>query len=97
VQRMSPPPSTIPDKPRTSAEFFGSDQEAHPFGRELAKVNEVAEDFGPIAPSVIDEEERDLLSKGFYKFTVEDYINEIVGLYGGVLDNHLGPTANPFV
>lgn len=96
VQRMSPPPSTIPDKPRTSAEFFGASEEAHPFGKELAKVNEVAEEFGA-ASTVIDEEERELLSKGFHKFTVEDYINEIAGLYGGVLDNKLGPVGNPWV
>jgi hypothetical protein len=96
VQRMSPPPSSIPEKPRNSAEFFGASSENHPFGKELAKVNEVAEDFGA-ASSVIDEEERELLSKGFYKFTVEDYLDEIAGLYGGVLDNKLGPVGNPFV
>lgn len=96
VQRMSPPPSTIPDKPRNSAEFFGATEEAHPFGKELAKVNEVAEEFGATS-TVIDEEERELLSKGFHKFTVDDYINEIAGLYGGVLDNKLGPVGNPWV
>lgn len=96
VQRMSPPPSSIPEKPRNSAEFFGASSEAHPFGKELAKVNEVAEEFGA-ASSVIDEEERELVSKGYHKFTVEDYINEIAGLYGGVLDNKLGPVGNPFI
>lgn len=95
VQRMSPPPSTIPEKPRNSAEFFGAGEDTHPFGKELAKVNEVAEEFG--AASVIDEEEQELLSKGYHKFTVEDYINEIAGLYGGVLDDKLGPVGNPFI
>lgn len=96
VQRMSPPPSSIPDRPRNSAEFFGTSEEAHPFGNELAKVNEVAEEFGA-GPTVLDDEERELLSKGYQKFTVEDYLDEIAGLYGGVLDNKLGPVGNPWI
>lgn len=95
VQRMSPPPSTIPDRPRNSAEFFGS-TESHPFGKELAKVNEVAEEFGA-GQTVLDEEEQEIINKGFCKFTVDDYINELVGLYGGVYDNKLGPIGNPFI
>jgi len=98
VQRLSPPPSTIPERPRTSAEFFGAGaaEEDHPFGKELAKVNEVAEEFGA-ASAVIDEEELELISQGFHKFSVEDYINEIAGLYGGVFDNRLGPIGNPWI
>jgi hypothetical protein len=96
---MSPPPSTIPEKPRNSAEFFGiASSEPHPFGKELAKVNEVAEDFGG-ADTILVEEEQEILSKGFHKFTVEDYIQELVGLYngGGVYDGDLGPIGNPFI
>lgn len=96
VQRMSPPPSTIPLRPRKSADFFGTGEEAHPFGKELAKVNELAEGFGA-AGTVLDEEEQELLTKGFHKFSVEDYINEIAGLYGGVFDGRLGPVGNPWV
>ena len=98
LQRLSPPPSTIPEKPRNSAEFFGAttDGASHPFGKELAKVNEVAEDFGASA-TVMEEEEREILGKGFHKFSVEDYINEIAGLYGGVFDGRLGPVANPWI
>jgi hypothetical protein len=95
VQRMSPPPSTIPEKPRTSAEFFGT-SDSHPFGKELAKVNEVAEEFGAVR-GILDEEEQEILDKGFHKFSVDDYINELVGLYGGVFDNKLGPIGNPFI
>jgi hypothetical protein len=96
VQRMSPPPSTIPEQPRTSAEFFGAGTAAHPFGKELAKVNEVAEEFGA-GPSLMDEEEQEILSKGCQKFTVEDYILEIADLYGGVFDGRLGPVGNPWI
>lgn len=96
VQRMSPPPSSIPEQPRTSADFFGASDESHPFGKELAKVNEVAEEFGA-SSSVMDEEEQEILSKGYQKFSVEDYIMEIAGLYGGVFDDRLGPVGNPWI
>lgn len=94
---MSPPPTNL-DKPSihssSDSQPFGT---GHPFGKELAKVNEVAEEFGATS-SMMDEEEQEILSKGLYKFGVEDYINEIVGLYGGgVLDGNLGPLANPWV
>ena len=69
----------------------------HPFGKELAKVNEVAEEFGAVSSLMVEEEE-EILSKGLCKFSVDDYINEIVGLYGGgVFDGKLGPMANPWV
>jgi len=96
---MSPPPTTL-DKPavRNSNDIFGPASDSnHPFGKELAKVNEVAEEFGALS-SVMVEEEQEILSKGLYKFSVDDYINEIVGLYGGgVFDGKLGPMANPWV
>lgn len=68
----------------------------HPFGKELAKVNEVAAEFGATS-AILDEEEQEILSKGLHKFSVDDYINEIVGLYGGVYDGKLGPMANPWM
>ncbi len=99
VQRMSPPPTNL-DKPaiRTSTDIFSPQLHSdHPFGRELAKVNEMAEDFGA-ASTVMDEEEQEIREKGLYKFTVDDYINEIVGLYtGGVFDGKLGSIANPWL
>ena len=95
VQRMSPPPSTIPERPRNSAEFFGAG-DAHPFGKELAKVNEVAEEFGAVR-TVMDEEEQEIRDKGYHVFSVDDYINELIGCYGGVFDNTLGPIGNPFI
>ena len=68
----------------------------HPFGKELAQVNEVAEEFGATA-RILDEEEQDLLNKGLHKFRVEDYLDEIAGLYGGIFDDKLGPIANPWI
>lgn len=87
--RMSPPPLSPPRSTpcvRTSQEMFRS--EAHPFGKELEQVNEVAEEFG--SPHVLDEEEQILFRKGLQKFTVEDYICEIEELYGSVFDDKTG-------
>ena len=94
ISRMSPPPSSLPaaNVVRNSRDIFGTVEANHPFGKELAKVNEVAEEFRGVS-TIMDEEERFLLSQGLQKFGVEDYINEIQGLYGGVFEDHLGPTA----
>ena len=66
----------------SSAFFNGSLDQAHPFGKELAQVDEVAEEFGGVTSS-IDEEEEYLSSKGLYKFSAEDYMNDIEGLCEG--------------
>jgi len=95
---MSPPP-TIISKPtvRRSVDIFNSAADPnHPFGRELAQVNEIAEEFGATT-AVLDEEEQEILSKGLCKFGVDEYINEIAGLYGGVFEDRLGPIANPWI
>jgi len=76
--------------------FGGVNDPSHPFGKELAKVNEVAEEFGFSTARLI-EEEQDLLSKGLMKFGVKDYLEEIEGLYGGVFEGKLGPLANPWI
>jgi hypothetical protein len=68
----------------------------HPFGKELAQVNEVAEEFGATA-RLLDEEEQEILSKGLHKFGVEDYLDEIAGLYGGIFDDKLGPMSKPWI
>lgn len=96
IQRMSPPPTTL-DKPRLRTSDDMTVDPDHPFGKELAKVNEIAEEFGATA-GLMEEEEQEILSKGLRKFSVEDYINEIAGLYvGGVFDDRLGPMANPWM
>jgi len=98
IQRMSPPPNTLSQTSasRSSAGIFSAAPSAeHPFQKELAQVNEVAEEFG-VASSVLDEEERDMLNKGLKKFGVEDYLDEIAGLYGGIFEDQLGPMARPW-
>jgi len=97
VQRMSPPPNTMPERPssRSSAHqmFNAPTDPDHPFGKELAQVNEVAEEFGA-TQTLIDEEEQELLNKGFKKFGVNDYLDEIADLYnGGVFEGNTSPLA----
>ena len=68
--------------------------ENHPFGRELAKVDEVAETFGS-AGMLIDDEEQEMQAKGLRKFTVSDYLAEITGLTGGIYEDQIG--LNPWM
>ncbi len=68
----------------------------HPFGKELAQVNEIAEEYGATALS-LDEEEQEILSKGLHKFGVEEYLDEIAGLYGGVFEDQLGSLSKPWI
>jgi hypothetical protein len=62
----------------------------HPFGAELEQVNELAEEFG-ISSKVLDEEEQILREKGLRKFKAEDYMMEILPLWGGVFEDELMP------
>jgi len=102
---MSPPPSDIttssikntsfyePTGTRDSIAMFSPSiaSDIHPFTKELAKVNEVAEEFGSMT-MVLDEEEQEMMSKGLQKFSVSDYIQEISG---GVFEDQLG--LNPWI
>jgi len=100
MQRMSPPPTTIAGlSPRHSADTLvpGHADPNHPFMRELAQVNELAEEFG-VTTTTLDEEEMELMNKGLCKFGVQDYLDEISGLYGGGLfEDQFGPMANPWI
>ncbi len=51
----------------------------NPFGLELAKVSELAEEYGAgrDVVAIVDPEEQDLISRGLFKFCAEDYMNEI--------------------
>jgi len=68
----------------------------HPFGKELAQVNEIAEEFGATS-RLLDEEEQEIMSKGLYKFGVEEYLDEIAELYGGIFEDKLGSIAKPWI
>lgn len=91
MQRMSPPPITL-SRPASRQEPDAD----HPFSNELAQVDEVAEEFG-IASSILDEEEREMLSRGLKKFEAQDYMDEIAELWGGVFEDQLGPMAKPWI
>lgn len=58
---------------------------AHPFGKELEQVNELAEEYG-VRDSVVDETQI-LSTKGLHRFAAEDYVLEIEGLFGGVFED----------
>lgn len=98
ISRMSPPPTSLagPTVVRNSADMFGTADPSHPFVKELAQVDEVAEDFGLVSTNFV-KEEQDLISRGLRKFGVQDYLEEIQGLYGGVFEDKLGPMANPWI
>lgn len=89
---MSPPPIDIVKPTQTTArDMFSSkasESSAHPFSRELAKVEEVAERFGGTS-IVLDEEENEMMAKGLHKFSVDDYLAEITGMTGGIYDDRL--------
>ena len=59
----------------------------HPFGAELTKVNELAEEIGARDVLILDEEEQYLMSNGFCKFGAGDYVEEIMGLFGCSYNN----------
>jgi hypothetical protein len=70
--------------------------EIHPFGQELAQVTEIAEEYGVKEKlQVIDEEEIELKSKGLCKFSAEDYVSELQGLFSSFFNDnvHTRPTA----
>lgn len=52
---------------------------AHPFGAELAQVSEMAEEFGVNDRKMdhIDEEERELISRGLCKFSADVYLHDV--------------------
>lgn len=90
-QRMEAPPVEPPRSTPVVATQDVFKPEAHPFGKELEQVNQVAEGFR--SPHVMDEEEQILHRKGLKKFTVDDYLAEIEELYGSIFDDKLGPIA----
>ena len=92
MQRMSPPPLSITQ----SASRAATEGADHPFQKELAEVHEVAEEFG-VSASVLDEEEKEMLSKGLRKFCAQDYLDEIADLWGGIFEDKLGIVANPWI
>lgn len=91
IQRTVQPPveiHTAAAAAHNSIEMFSHKPEAdHPFGAELTKVNELAEEIGARDVLILDEEEQYLMSNGFCKFGAEDYLQEIMGLFGCSYNN----------
>lgn len=75
---QGPPPSASSNR--------GNRRTSNPFGAELAKVSEIAEDYGV---SFADAEEEYMSTHGLRKFAADDYLEEIGGLFGGVYDDEL--------
>ena len=63
------PPHTKPQPP----------SQPHPFGAELAQVNEMAEEFGinDKKADIFEEEERELISRGLCKFSADVYLHDV--------------------
>ena len=91
IQQTVQPPVEIHSAaaaPRHSLEMFSHKPEVdHLFGPELTKVNELAEEIGARDVLILDEEEQYLMSNGFCKFGAEDYLDEIMGLFGCSYNN----------
>jgi hypothetical protein len=60
-------------------EHHNNQHHNNPFGLELAKVSELAEEYGlgKDQVAIVDPEEQDLVSRGLFKFCAEDYMSEI--------------------
>lgn len=83
----SPSPSaTLPPTPTSQSNHSNVhrkefSQSQHPFGPELAQVTELAEEYGVKEKlNELDAEEKEMLSKGLFKFSASDYLSEIDGL-----------------
>ena len=60
--------------------MFSPNLEAdHPFGAELAQVEELAEEIVANEATMLDEEEQYLVDNGLRKFSANDYLDEIQG------------------
>ncbi|SPN97197.1 uncharacterized protein DNG_00712 [Cephalotrichum gorgonifer] len=72
---LPPPPTPVSaTMPHSKAQLAAQ----HPFSQELAQVTEMAEEFGINERiNVIDEEERELISRGLCKFSADVYLHDI--------------------
>ncbi|KAF1981451.1 hypothetical protein K402DRAFT_342395 [Aulographum hederae CBS 113979] len=97
LQNMQPPATSkypldvVPEREqRTSTEIFRPSElenpvEAHPFGRELEQLSEVAEEFVNMQE---DEDTRVMKTNGLVKFCANEYITEISDLMQSFLPEH---------
>ncbi|ERF74521.1 hypothetical protein EPUS_03959 [Endocarpon pusillum Z07020] len=100
LSRLTPPPTIMDNATmvRNSADMFSpaAVDPNHPFGNELAQVNEVAEEFGGVS-ALLQEEEQEMKMKGLLRFGADDYVNEILGLWEGAHGDRLTGLASPWI
>ena len=76
----APPSASSPLSQLSHRKEFSQAQ--HPFGPELAQVTEIAEEYGVKEQlNEVSAEEEELAAKGLSKFSADDYLNEIHGLF----------------
>ncbi|KAI1312326.1 hypothetical protein F5Y03DRAFT_390676 [Xylaria venustula] len=93
---LSPTP-TVPSSPTPRFRRPNDVAESqHPFGQELAKVSELAEELG-VKDKLqgIDDEEEQLIAKGLRKFNAEDYLAEIHELLSTFIISEPAPSQQP--
>lgn len=82
-----PPPTALFTSGSTQyqREPVSATESLHPFGHELAQVTELAEEYASTAAdktrAMLSKEERELIDSGLKKFSPEDYLVEIHGLF----------------
>ena len=94
LSRSIQPPNAIHNFPttRTSLDIFSGKTDAqHPFSAELDQVNELAEEIGARDVMILDQEEQWLITHGLLKYDVEEYVEEIQGLFGDTFGNPFSP------
>ncbi|KAF2467572.1 uncharacterized protein BDR25DRAFT_63862 [Lindgomyces ingoldianus] len=80
---------------RTSMDMFRGtiEEEAHPFGKELEQLNEVAEEFGGVVRDAeMDADMTAIREKGLATFCAADYLAEIKPLFSGRFGNPYTPS-----
>lgn len=82
-------PKNSMSQARSSINMFSAHVETvepHPFGKELAQVSELAEEFGastqveessPVKTTIVDEDHQAMKTRGLFRFAAEDYISDI--------------------
>ncbi|RDA84673.1 hypothetical protein CP532_3518 [Ophiocordyceps camponoti-leonardi (nom. inval.)] len=91
-QQAPPTPLPLPPAPPAVAPLAAA-ADGHPFGQELAKVKELAEEFGvDDRLPVIDEEQQYLDARGLIKLSADEYLGAIHSLASAFFpDSKHGP------
>ncbi|AEO54276.1 hypothetical protein MYCTH_2313751 [Thermothelomyces thermophilus ATCC 42464] len=82
--RRQQPQASQHSQRNSSRRDYPSDRDNHPFGNELAQVSELAEEYGvkdQVVSRAEDLEEQDMARKGLLKFSADEYLCEVRGLF----------------